>query len=165
MAGHGQLAVERRGCVCRCVHRQISHCELLSRPDRGSGLHRHAATTGSGGPALPSSPEWKLNAGWDYNFDLGSTFEGVFSGSYVWQSEQNFSLNQDPQTVQESYGILNLSAGIHQLEDHYRVTLFVNNVFDKGTRWAAAISSVTSATSSPPRSCRRAISSATVACA
>lgn len=85
------------------------------------------------GKTLPSSPEWKLNVGWDYDFALGKMpFEGTFSGSYVWQSEQNFSLNQDPQTIQESYGILNLSTGIHHLEDHYRVTLFVNNVFDKG---------------------------------
>lgn len=85
------------------------------------------------GKTLPSAPEWKLNVGWDYDFGMGEMpFEGTFSGSYVWQSEQNFSLNQDPQTIQESYGILNLSAGIHHLEDHYRVTLFVNNVFDKG---------------------------------
>lgn len=85
------------------------------------------------GKRLPSSPEWKLNVGWDYDFGMGSLpFEGVFSGSYVWQSEQNFSLNQDPQTVQESYGVLNLSAGIHHLDDRYRITLFVNNLFDKG---------------------------------
>jgi iron complex outermembrane receptor protein len=85
------------------------------------------------GKRLPSAPEWKLNVGWDYDFSLGSLpFEGVFSGSYVWQSEQNFSLNQDPETVQGSYGILNLSAGIHPRDDRYRITLFVNNLFDKG---------------------------------
>ena len=85
------------------------------------------------GKRLPSAPEWKLNVGWDYDFDMGSLpFEGVFSGSYVWQSEQNFSLNQDPQTIQGSYGVLNLSAGIHHLDDRYRITLFVNNVLDKG---------------------------------
>jgi iron complex outermembrane receptor protein len=85
------------------------------------------------GKRLPSAPEWKLNVGWDYDFELGSLpFEGVFSGSYVWQSEQNFSLNQDPQTVQKSYGILNLSAGVVHLDDRYRITLFVNNVLDKG---------------------------------
>lgn len=85
------------------------------------------------GRRLPSAPEWKLNMGWDYDFDMGSMpFEGVFSGSYVWQSEQNFSLNQDPETVQGSYGVLNLSAGIHHLDDRYRITLFVNNVLDKG---------------------------------
>ena len=85
------------------------------------------------GERLPSAPEWKLNVGWDYDLELGSLpFEGVLSGSYVWQSEQNFSLNRDPQTEQGSYGIFNLSAGIRHLDDRYRVTLFVNNLFDKG---------------------------------
>lgn len=85
------------------------------------------------GKRLPSAPEWKLNVGWDYDFALGSLpFDGLFSGSYVWQSEQNFSLNQDPQTAQDAYGILNLSAGIRHRDERYRITLFVNNVLDKG---------------------------------
>jgi iron complex outermembrane recepter protein len=86
-----------------------------------------------GGKRLPSAPKWKLNAGWDYSHSLGSLpFEGLFAGSYLWQSEQNFSLNQDPQTIQGSYGLLNLAAGARQLDQGYEVTLFVNNVLDKG---------------------------------
>lgn len=85
------------------------------------------------GKRLPSAPEWKINAGWEYEFGLGSLpFDGTFAGSYVWQSEQNFSLNQDPVTIQDSYGVLNLSAGIQQPEQDYRVVLFVNNVLDEG---------------------------------
>ncbi|MBB6094098.1 iron complex outermembrane receptor protein [Povalibacter uvarum] len=86
-----------------------------------------------GGKRLPSAPEWKVNAGWEYEFGLGSLpFDGTFAGSYVWQSEQNFSLNQDPVTVQDAYGVLNLSVGLKQHSGHYRIVLFVNNVLDEG---------------------------------
>ncbi|HEY5807957.1 MAG TPA: TonB-dependent receptor, partial [Povalibacter sp.] len=86
-----------------------------------------------GGERLPSAPEWKLNLGWDYDFALGSMpFGGTFGGTYVWQSEQNFSLNQDPVTIQDAYGVLNLSAGIRASTGAYDVALFVNNVLDEG---------------------------------
>lgn len=32
----------------------------------------------------------------------------------------------------DAYGVLNLSVGIHQADDRYRVMLFVNNVLDEG---------------------------------
>jgi iron complex outermembrane receptor protein len=71
--------------------------------------------------------------GWDYDHSLGSLpFEGTFSGTYLWQSEQNFSLTQDPETVQGSYGVLSLTAGIRHPDAKYRAEVFVNNVFDKG---------------------------------
>jgi iron complex outermembrane receptor protein len=86
-----------------------------------------------GGKRLPSAPKWKLNAGVDYDHSLGSSpFEATYGATYVYTSEQNFSLNQDPLTIQGGYGLLNLSAGIHHPDQSYSVTLFLNNVFDKG---------------------------------
>ncbi len=58
-------------------------------------------------------------------------FEGVLQGVYSYQTTVNYGLNQDPQTVQTSYGILNLSAGIRDTSGHYEVTVFVNNVTDQ----------------------------------
>ncbi len=85
------------------------------------------------GATLPNAPKWKLNGGFDYSHTLGDLpFEGIVSGSYSWQSKVNFSLNQDPETVQKSYGVLNLSAGIRAPDEHYQLVAFVNNVFDKG---------------------------------
>jgi len=85
------------------------------------------------GKRLPSAPKWKLNAGVDYDHSLGSLpYQGTFGATYVYTSEQNFSLNQDPVTIQGAYGLLNLSAGIRQPDQHYQVTLFVDNVLDKG---------------------------------
>ena len=61
----------------------------------------------------------------------GTPFEAVATGSFAYQSKVNYALNQDPQTVQKGYGILNLTAGVRNTERHYEVMVFVNNVFDK----------------------------------
>jgi iron complex outermembrane receptor protein len=58
-------------------------------------------------------------------------FKGVMSAVYTYQSSINYSLNQDPTTVQKGYGIANLSIGIRAPEHHYEVMAFVNNLFDK----------------------------------
>jgi iron complex outermembrane receptor protein len=85
------------------------------------------------GKRLPSAPKWKATGGVDYDHSLGSLpYEGTFGANYVYTTKQNFSLNQDPQTIQGAYGILNLSAGLKQPDRHYSITLFVDNVFDKG---------------------------------
>jgi iron complex outermembrane receptor protein len=61
----------------------------------------------------------------------GTAFEALAIASYAYQSKMNYSLNQDPQTLQKAYGILNLSAGIRNPGQHYEVVVFVNNVFDE----------------------------------
>ena len=77
----------------------------------------------------PQAPKWKLALSADYHHALGSLpFEGVVSGLFSYQSRVNYSLNQDPQTVQPGYGILNLSAGIRNSVQHWEVAAFVNNL-------------------------------------
>lgn len=85
------------------------------------------------GESLNNSPKWKLTLGGEYGVPLTSMpFDGFVTFSYRWQDEVNFDLKQDPKTVQDSYGIFNLSAGIVQSADQrYRLTFFVNNVFDQ----------------------------------
>jgi iron complex outermembrane receptor protein len=62
--------------------------------------------------------------------------------AYRWQDDVNFSLSQDPLTVQKAYGIADFSIGINDNNDHYRVTAFVDNAFDK--RYANTIADTTS---------------------
>ncbi|GIL41674.1 TonB-dependent receptor [Roseiterribacter gracilis] len=84
------------------------------------------------GATPPQSPKWKLTATADYTIPLPSMpFEGVLQGVYSYQTTVNYGLNQDPQTVQKSYGILNLSAGIRDTSGRYEVSVFVNNVTDQ----------------------------------
>ena len=59
-------------------------------------------------------------------------FDAFVNVSYQYQSDVNFSLLADPGAVQKAYSVVNLSAGIVESEDsRYRLTAFVNNVFDK----------------------------------
>ncbi len=116
------------------------------------------------GATPPQSPKWKLTATADYTIPLPAMpFEGVLQGVYSYQTTVNYGLNQDPQTVQKSYGILNLSAGIRDTSGHYEVTVFVNNVTDQ--RYYAHIfnSTATTTTCWQRRACRRVTSRATPA--
>jgi iron complex outermembrane receptor protein len=55
----------------------------------------------------------------------------TLNGNYVYQSPVNFDPNLSPYAVQAGYGILNLGVGVVDQNDHYDVTLFLNNATDK----------------------------------
>jgi iron complex outermembrane recepter protein len=82
---------------------------------------------------LPISPEWKYTVMADYQLALDSMpFNGFANFLYTWQDDVLFTIDQNPTQVQDSYGIANLRVGIQDKSDRYRLTLFVNNVFDEG---------------------------------
>lgn len=81
------------------------------------------------GKSLPSAPEWTATATGQYDFPLSEQHDGFLQATYRWQSSMLFSLSQDPDSLQEAYGILNLGAGVQT--GNWKVTLFVNNLFDK----------------------------------
>lgn len=84
------------------------------------------------GATPAQSPKVKLSADLDYVHLLSSTpFQLTGTASYAYQSKVNYSLNQDPQTIQKGYGILNLTVGIRNPSQHYEVSAFVNNVFNQ----------------------------------
>ena len=84
------------------------------------------------GKPLNNVPKFKFDLGGEYDQPLPGMPFGAFAGfDYRWQSAVNFSLSQDPVTVQRAYGIADFSLGINDNHDHYKVTLFVDNAFDK----------------------------------
>ena len=84
------------------------------------------------GDDLSNSPDYKLTLAGEYTLPLASLpFEGFANFSYRWQDEVVFNLNQDPELRYDAFDVLDLSVGIVERERAaYRVTLFVNNVFD-----------------------------------
>lgn len=113
------------------------------------------------GATPPQTPKIKYAVTFDYQHPIGSTpYVGVFNGIYSYQSKINYSLSQDPQTIQKAYGIVNLSAGIRQPTQHWEVMLFVNNLFDE-QYYANIFNSTTTYNSQtatqvlPPRDYRR----------
>jgi iron complex outermembrane recepter protein len=83
------------------------------------------------GKRLNNAPAWKFNIGGQYDLSLPNDYGAFVSLNYRWQSKVNFSLNQDPRTVQPSYGVFDASIGATAENGRYKLTLFVNNAFNK----------------------------------
>jgi iron complex outermembrane receptor protein len=92
------------------------------------------------GKTLPNAPKVRLSLGGQYDLPLeGRSFSPFVAVSSRFQSRTQFSLNQDPMTIQGAYSITNLSFGVKDPGDRFKFTLFVNNLFDKS--YAAGLSS------------------------
>jgi iron complex outermembrane receptor protein len=82
------------------------------------------------GKPLFNAPKWNANINAQYDLPLdGTALTPFVTAGYRWQSEVVFNLLQDPDSEQGDYGIANLGAGLRA--DHWKLTAFVNNVFDK----------------------------------
>ncbi|MCI3131078.1 TonB-dependent receptor [Phenylobacterium aquaticum] len=78
------------------------------------------------------APKLKLSADLNYSHPIqGTNLDGVASATYAYQSKVNYALNQDPQTIQKGYGILNLTVGVKNPTRHYEVMAFVNNALNE----------------------------------
>ena len=84
------------------------------------------------GKPMPDAPKTKINLGFDKRFTVSAgPFDYQLSGSYAWRSKANMQANQNPETVQDAFGILNLSLTAHSHSGRYSVSLLVNNVTDQ----------------------------------
>jgi len=113
-----------------CYVGQTSGCiEVLD--SQGMGTGRNAQDLG--GSDLNNSPDLKLTLSTEYELPLPNMpFSGFINLSYQWQDESHFSLLGDPGTVQDAYGVANLSFGLVEKEsERYSLTFFVNNLTDE----------------------------------
>lgn len=100
------------------------------------------------GKRLNNAPKFKFNVGGEYDFPIGgSPLGGFVTFDYRWQSRINFSLNQDPVTVEKSYGVFDATIGASAGDGRYKLTVFVNNLFDK--HYAVGLGNTTSGFSAP----------------
>jgi iron complex outermembrane receptor protein len=116
-----------------------TNARILSFPFAQCYPGQTAAQGCSGTPARQNlagfrpaqAPVWKLSLNGEYTPTLTSTLQGLVQFGYTYQSKFNFGLNNDPETVQNAYGIANLALGVRSGEGHWEVAAFVNNLFDK----------------------------------
>ncbi|MFL0587019.1 TonB-dependent receptor [uncultured Sphingomonas sp.] len=93
------------------------------------------------GTSLAFAPKWKGSLGIDYRVRTGGAVDVFLGAQGNYQSEQLALFSPDP--VQRSlatidgYGLVNLSAGIGDQDDRFRLTFQVRNLFDQS--FAAAI--------------------------
>ncbi len=99
------------------------------------------------GEGLGNSPDFKFNLGFDFAQPISEGLVFFTRGNYTWQSDVNFSLSQNPRTVQDAYGIANLAVGVRDEGKAWSLSVFVNNLFDKA--YASRIIDDTNAQNDP----------------
>lgn len=83
------------------------------------------------GGRLPLAPEWRISISPRYEFDLpGGNLNAFVQAALNFQSEQQFSLAQDPLLVQQAYALVDMSVGVRDADRRYNVSVFVRNLFD-----------------------------------
>jgi len=84
------------------------------------------------GETMTYSPDWKLSLGGRYVDQIpGTQLNGFAQLNYRWQSQTQYSTNQSPNTLQDSYGVADLSFGVEEETGRYKVTFFIRNLLDK----------------------------------
>lgn len=84
------------------------------------------------GGVLPDVAELKYSISGRYQRGLGgSAWDGFVQVGYQWQDDIQFALTQDPRTIQDAYGVANLSFGLVNKQAGYNLSFFVRNVFDE----------------------------------
>ena len=101
------------------------------------------------GARLNNVPKYKFSVGGQYDIDLPENipFKGFIGATVRWQDDINFSLSQDPRTIQKAYSVADLTLGIADRGGKYKLTAFANNLFDK--RYAQGLGNGTSGYSNP----------------
>lgn len=78
------------------------------------------------------SPEWKLVLGGRYVKAIpGTGIDGFVQLNYRWQSETQYDPNQNPLTLQDAYGVADLSFGVEDQSGRYKVSFFIKNLTDQ----------------------------------
>jgi iron complex outermembrane receptor protein len=83
------------------------------------------------GKTMPDAPKFKAALSAEQRLPVGgSNYEGVLWGSYAYRSSTQFQPDQNPETIQGGFGLLDLSVGFRERSGKFSVTAFCNNVTD-----------------------------------
>ena len=83
------------------------------------------------GDRIANSPEHYANLGVKQDFVISNSVDGYVYGEYVYLSDQVLDANNDPLSVQDGYGVVNVRAGLFFNEHDVDVTLWARNVLDE----------------------------------
>jgi iron complex outermembrane receptor protein len=84
------------------------------------------------GGVLPQASKWRGDLVARYDHDLPGLPLGAFvQGQVTSQSKFNFTIEQDPLTVQNAYTIANATVGLHDRDAKYQLAFFVDNIFNQ----------------------------------
>ena len=81
------------------------------------------------GGEVPLSPDFKMSVGFRYDVPTGAN-NMFITGSYRYQDEFQSSWNQYPNSIVESFGLLNASVG-YEMMNNLSIEVFARNVMDE----------------------------------
>ncbi|WP_455925530.1 TonB-dependent receptor [Pseudomonas putida] len=90
-----------------------------------------AASCNINGKPLPFAPDWKSYVRADYSIPLDNGLDVELASDFNWQSETQFSLDQNVNTRQGAYGIWNASVALADYNAGWRVSLLGKNLGDR----------------------------------
>jgi len=83
------------------------------------------------GEQFPSTPEWQFVMGGKYEFPLGQTLMGSVGANYSYRTKTNATLGEDPLHAIDSYGLLDLRAGVGAPDGAWSINIWGRNVTDE----------------------------------
>ena len=100
----------------------------------GTGCHAVGASFVQNlkGAPLNNAPKWSYNVGGSYVRSLNwRELDGFVELNYAYRSTVNFSLDQDPGTIQKGYGVVSVNLGVQTAGQRIRIALFARNLLDQ----------------------------------
>jgi iron complex outermembrane recepter protein len=89
-----------------------------------------AASCQVNGKPLPFAPRWKSNVSALYTVPLRGDLKLALETDFNWRSQQQYSINQTPDTEEKSYGVWNGSVALTGFRNWY-VALLAKNLLNK----------------------------------
>jgi iron complex outermembrane recepter protein len=109
------------GFAVDCNPTQLANGSCPNEPIAG-------AQDGTGHPGL-GSPKWKYTIGPDYLTRFGQRGFAFFANaSWTWTDKIQYTLNDDPNTLEPSHGMLNAAIGVKGADDKWELQLFGKNL-------------------------------------
>jgi iron complex outermembrane receptor protein len=99
-------------------------------PSNGCRLVGTRPVISADGNRLANSPEFKFFVAANYQEPIADNITLLLSTDYSWRSDEQFSANGDPNTIQPAYGIWNASAGASFNDGAFELRAFVRNIAD-----------------------------------
>ena len=97
---------------------------------------------------LQASPDWRISVSPRYDY-RGESLNAFAQVGINFTSEQNFTAENDPLTVQPAYTLVDASIGLSTADDRYSLTVFVKNLFDENYLTSLGHNSLMATAASP----------------
>lgn len=103
-----------------------AECQLKNPTYGGQNVQNLA------GARMPNAPKIKANLGGQYDIRLrDQSFDGFITANVRYQSDVLTNLNQDPTLGVGAVSVTNIGFGIKQKQSKYKLSFFINNLFDR----------------------------------